>query len=210
MILVKQDRVKLQEVHTYSPGPESYPLARFDGFLAKTPKSVIVDLVQSNRPVEEKAIGVMPNCSVVIDRMCLIHSFLRPKLPKTFMKFTACISTQVTKKGLCFNPFRVDIVFDTYRVISINALEHASRLGHNIQKVSSPLHRIISSEQQLPKQWMEFLRHDPNNEELSVYLYRELLKGVNFFLIYSLRMELLVMLLYCSCRKVFKYFSVQC
>ena len=104
--------------------------------------------------------------------------------------------------GLRFNAFRVEIVFDTYPVISINALEHARRLGHNIQKISSSLRRIISSKQQLPKQWKEFLRHDPNKEELSVYLYRELLKGVNFFLIYSLHMELLVMLLYCSVKTV--------
>ena len=104
--------------------------------------------------------------------------------------------------GLRFNAFRVDIVFDTYPVISINAFEYAHRLGHNIQKVSSPLRRIISSKQQLPKQWKEFLRHNPNKKELSVYLYRELLTGVNFFLIYSLRMELLVMLRYCSGRPV--------
>ena len=83
--------------------------------------------------------------------------------------------------GLRFNAFGVDVVFDTYSVISINALKHACRLGHNIQKVSSPLRRIISSKQQLPKQWKEFLCHDPNKEELSVYLYRELLKEVNFF-----------------------------
>ena len=86
------------------------------------------------------------------------------------MEFAACIITQGTKMGLRFNTFRVDIVFDTYSVISINAPEHARRLGHNIQKVSSSLRRIISSEQQLPKQWKEFLRHDPNKEELSVYL----------------------------------------
>ena len=118
---------------------------------------------------------------VDIDAMCLIQSFLPSRLPKTFMEFAACIVTQVTKMGLRFNAFRVDIVFDTYSVISINALEHARRLGHNIQKVSSPLRRIISSEQQLPKQWKEFLRHDPNKEELFVYLYREVLKGINFF-----------------------------
>ena len=123
----------------------------------------------------------MPNCDVVIDAMCLVHSFLPTRLPKTFMEFAACILTLVAKMSLRFNAFRVDIVFDTYSVISINALEHARRLGHNIQKVSSPLRRIISSEQQLSKQWKEFLRHDRNKEELSAYLYRELLKGVNFF-----------------------------
>ena len=148
IILVKQDRVKLQAVHTYTLGPVSYPLASSDGFPAKMPESVIVDMVQSNWPVEEKAIGAMPNCDVVIDAMCLIHSFLRSGLSKTFMELAACILTQVTKMGLRFNAFRVDIVFDIYPVISINALEHARRLGHNIQKVSSPLRRIISSEQQ--------------------------------------------------------------
>ena len=202
IILVKQDRVKLQEVHTYSRGPASYPLASSDGFLAKTPKSVIVDLVQSNWPVEEKVVGAMPNCDVIIDAMCLIHSFLRSRLPKTFMEFTACILTQVTKMGLRFNVFKVDIALDIHPVISINALEHARRLGHNIQKVSSPLHTIISSEQQLPNQWKDFLCHDPNKEELSVYFYREVRKVVNFFLIYSLRMELLVTLLYCSGKTV--------
>ena len=134
IILVKQDRVKLQEEHTYSLEPVSYPLASTDGFLAKTPKSVIVDLVQSNWPVQEKAIGAMSNCDVVIDAMCLIHSFLRSRLSKTFMEYAACILTQVTKMGLRFHAFRVDIVFDTYLVISINALEHARRLGHNIKK----------------------------------------------------------------------------
>ena len=181
IILVKQDRVKLQELHTYTLRPVSYSRASSGGFRAKTPESVIVYLVQSNWPVEEKSIGAMPNCDVVIDATCLVHSFLPSRLPKTFMEFAACILTLVTKMGLRFNAFRVDIVFDTYLVISINALEHARRLGHNIQKVSSPLRRIISSEQQLPKQWKEFLRHDPNKEELSAYLYRELLKGVNFF-----------------------------
>ena len=132
---------------THSLGPVSYPLASSDGFLAKTPESVIVDLVQSNWPVEEKAIGAMPNCAVVIDAMCLIHSFLRSRLPKTFMEFAAWILTQVTNLGFRFNAFRVDLVFDTYPVISINTLEHARRLGHDIQQVSSPLRRIICSEQ---------------------------------------------------------------
>ena len=109
IILVKQDRVKLQEVHTYTLGPVSYPLASSDGFLAKTSESVIVNLVQSNWPVEEKAIGAMPNCDVVIDAMRLLHSFLRSRLPKTFMEFAACILTQVTKMGLRFNAFRFDI-----------------------------------------------------------------------------------------------------
>ena len=118
------------------------------------------------------------------------------------MEFAACVLTQVTKIGLRFNAFRVDTVCDIYPDISINALEHARRLGHNIQKVSSLLRKIISSKQQLPKQWKEFLRHKPNKKELSVYLYLELLKGVNFFLIYSLRTELLVMLLYCSGKTV--------
>ena len=71
------------------------------------------------------------------------------------MEFAACILTQVTKMVLRFNAFRVNIVFDTNPVISINALEHARHVGHNIQK---------------------FLRYDPN-KELSVYLYRELLNG---------------------------------
>ena len=80
-------------MHTYSPGPVSYPLASSDGFLAKTPESVIVDLVQSNWPVEEKAMGAMPNCAAVIDAMCVIHSFLRSRHHKTFMEFAACILT---------------------------------------------------------------------------------------------------------------------
>ena len=50
IILVKQGRVKLQAVHTYILGPVSYALASSDGFLAKMPESVIVDLVQSNWP----------------------------------------------------------------------------------------------------------------------------------------------------------------
>ena len=104
------------------------------------------------------------------------------------MEFAACFLTQVTKMGLRCNAFTVDIAFDINPVISINALEHARRLGHNIKKVLSPLRRIISSKQQLPKQWKEFFRYDPNKQELSVYLYREVLKGVNFFLIYSLCM----------------------
>ena len=80
IMLVKEDRIKLQEVHTYSPGPMSYPVASSDGFLAKTPEFVIVDLVQSNWPVEEKAMGAMPNGAVVIDAMCVIRSFLRSRL----------------------------------------------------------------------------------------------------------------------------------
>ena len=96
IILVKLDRVKLQAMHTYTLGLVSHPLASSDGFLAKTPESVIVDLVQSNWPVREKAIGATPYCDVVIDAMYLIHSFLRSRLLKTFMELAACILTQVT------------------------------------------------------------------------------------------------------------------
>ena len=167
IILVKEDRVKLREVLTYSLGPVSYPLASSDGFLAKTPKSAIVDLVQGNWPVEE-AVGVLPSSAVVIDAMCLVHSFLPSRLPKNFKKFAACISNLITKMGLHFNASRVDLVFDTYPVISIKALEHARR--HNLPQATSSLRRIISSDQQLPKQWKEFLRHGPNKEELSIYL----------------------------------------
>ena len=41
IILVKRERVKLQKVHTYSLGPVSYFLASSDGFLVKTPESVV-------------------------------------------------------------------------------------------------------------------------------------------------------------------------
>ena len=54
IILVKQDIVKLQAVHTYTLGPVSYPLASSDDFLAEMPESVIVNLVQSKWPVEKK------------------------------------------------------------------------------------------------------------------------------------------------------------
>ena len=74
----------------------SYPLASYDGFLAKTLESVMVDLVQNDWLAEEKGIGAMPNCAVAIDAMCLIHSFLRFRLSKTFMEFAAYILTQVT------------------------------------------------------------------------------------------------------------------
>ena len=130
IILVKQNRVKLHKVLTYSLAPVSYPMASSDGFLAKTLEYVIVDLVESNWPAEEKAIGAMPNCAVVIDAMSLIHSFLRFRLPKTFMEFAACVLTQVTKLGFRFNASGVDIQY--LSVISIKALEHARRLGHCI------------------------------------------------------------------------------
>ena len=72
------------------------------------------------------------------------------------------------------NASRVDVVFDTSPIISIKALKHARR---NSQNSPSFLRRIISSEQQMPKQWREFLRHGPNKEELATYLYRELMKS---------------------------------
>ena len=166
----------------------SYPLASSDGFLAKMPKFAVVDLVQGNWPVEE-TVGALPSSAVVIDAMCSIHSFLPSRLPKIF-KFAACISNLITKMGIHFNASRVDLVFDTYPVISIKALEHARR--HNLPQATSSLRRIISSEQQLPKQWREFLRHGPNKEELSIYLYQEIMR-CNFRSTCSSHMELPVM-----------------
>ena len=51
----------------------------------------------------------MPNCAVAIDAMCLIHSFLRFRLSKTFMEFAAYILTQVTKLSFRFNASGIDI-----------------------------------------------------------------------------------------------------
>ena len=175
IILVKQDRLKLKEVLTYSLGPVSYPLASSDGSLAKTPKSVIISLAQSKWPLEEESMDLTSRCALIIDAMCLVHSFLPSQLPRTFKDFAACISTKISQMSVRLNSSRVDVVFDTYPIISIKALEHARR---NSQNSPSFLRRIISSEQQMPKQWREFLRHGPNKEDLTTYyLYRELMKS---------------------------------
>ena len=170
IILVKQDRLKLNEVLTYSLGPVSYPLASSDGSLAKTPKSVVISLEQSKWPLEEESIDLTSRCAFI---MSLVQSSLPSQLPRTFKDFAACISTKISQMSVRLHASRVDVVYDTYPINSIKAIEHASR---NSQNAPSFLRRIISSEQQMPEQWREFLRYGPNKEELTTYLYRELIK----------------------------------
>ena len=164
----------------------SYPLASSDGCLAKTPKSVIVGLVQSTWPVAEASNDPLPTTALVIDAMCLIHSFPSSRLPKTFKEFFSSFLSQISAMRRRFNASRVDVVFDTYPAVSIKDLEHARRLGQSSQMASS-LCRIIGPEQLLPKQWKEFLHHGQNKEELAKYLHLELLASqVSFDLFITL------------------------
>ena len=172
IVLVKQGKVALRDALSYSLGPVSYPLASADGSLAKTPKSVVVGLIKNTWPFDEVSSRDFPACTVVIDIMCLIHGYPISQLPKTFKELAASLLGKICALAACRNAIRVDVVFDTYPAVTVKAPELSRRAGHNL-KQATRLSKIVNSEQNLPKQWKDFLRQGQNKEQLADLLQRE-------------------------------------
>ena len=168
---MKQGKVELKDVFTYCLGSVSYPLSSGDGSIAKTSKSAIVGLVKRTWPQVE-ATDIPPRGAVIIDIMCMIHAFAPTHLPRTFKEFASSLLTKVSFMANHWKAKRVDLIFDTYPNISIKIFEHGRR-GGNAGLHSSNIRRIVNGEQNMPKQWKEFLRYGPNKEQLASFFFHE-------------------------------------
>ncbi|XP_033106462.1 uncharacterized protein LOC117108533 [Anneissia japonica] len=170
-------KIDLPEILSYSLGNVSFPLANFDGSLAKTNKSALLHAIEMtagdcliDRPPE--------NAALMIDGMALIQSIR--DVPKTFGELADDILKQIINLAAKYKCSRVDFVTDRYPSISIKNVERLRRAESGTQKV-----QIYSKDQKTPKQWKKFLSDGTNKEALVEFLFL-VWKDVNLKLVYDI------------------------
>ena len=93
-------------------GPLPWALSTPDGFLRKTDKASLASLLQKNVQVSEE---VPVNSAAVIDGMSLVQRLKGDQL--TFGDVAMSVLSMAMKEGVRCN--RIDVVFDTYKELSI-------------------------------------------------------------------------------------------
>ena len=97
-------------------GPLPWALSTPDGLLRKTDKAFPSSLLQKNVQFSE---GVPVNSAEVIDGMSLVQRLKGDEL--TFGDFAMTVLSMAMKEGMWCN--RIDVVFDTYKGLSIKNSE---------------------------------------------------------------------------------------
>ena len=115
-----------------------------DGLLRKTKKASLASLLQKNVQASEE---VSVNSAAAIDSMCLVQRLKRDQL--TFGDVAMTVLSMEIEKGVRCN--RIDVVFDTYKKLSIKNSERQLRgeeSGHHLVNITST---------QIVRQWRNFL-----------------------------------------------------
>jgi len=113
-------------------GPLPGALSTPDGLLRKTDKASPSSLLQKNVQFSEE---VPVNSATVIDGMSLVQRLKGDKL--TFGDFAMTVLSMAMKERIWCN--RIDVVFDTYKVLSIKNSERQLRgeeSGHQLVNIS--------------------------------------------------------------------------
>ena len=112
-------KIDLKTVFTYPLGTMPWSLADAFGFIRKTNKSQLAQLLQKNIPILER---YPDNACNIYDGMALLQRF---KIPQgaTFRMVAEQVFSTVTGS----NSNRTDVVFDVYRDVSLKNAEQSKR-----------------------------------------------------------------------------------
>ncbi len=180
LLIAKNREIDLEEVFTYCL--QSYPgaLATYTGGLAKTVKSKLLHLLESetnNVRVEHLPVGSV----LILDAMAILQTVRN--LPNTFGEFAESLLDRITSMGKKIRACRVDFVSDRYPAISTKNAERQKRASAGVQTIS-----ILSDKQRVPRQWKKFLGVGSNKESLIKFIVEywqrsspEALKGIDVY-----------------------------
>ena len=141
-------------------GPLPWALSTPDGLLRKTNKASLASLFQKNVQVSEE---VPVNSAAVIDGMSLVQRLKGDQL--TFGDIAMTVLSMAMKEGVSCN--RIDVVFDTYKELSIKNSERQLRgkeAGHQLVNITST---------QIVRQWRNFLTRVSNKTSLITFIVKE-------------------------------------
>ena len=163
IIVMAQTRdLPMLEVLSHPLGPLPWSLSTPDGQLRKTDKSALALLLQKNVPTAE---SLSDNFAVVIDGMALVQKISLSDQP-TFGDIARLMFNCI----ICDSrgSLRIDVVFYTYKEISIKNCERSQRTEessyHQLQNITST---------QNVRQWRKFLSVMNNKSSLIDFLVQE-------------------------------------
>ena len=163
IIIIGQSRkIDVRELLQYSLGPLPWSLATTEGFPRKTNKAALATPLQKDVPLAD---GLPQNSAAIIDGMSLVQKLSVGGGQTTFAMVASSLLTKVLHEGSQSN--RIDVVFDTYRDMSIKNAERTMRgevAGVQLSHISST---------QLVKQWRKFLSEVKNKTSLIKFISRE-------------------------------------
>ena len=148
MIVIAQSmQLNMRAIFVHPLGPIPWALATPECVPRKISKAVLAHHLQKSAALAEY---IPDKSEIVIDGMRLVQNV--GQNDGTFGEIAAVVHSMVFKEGT--HSSRIDIVFDTYRDMSVKNVERTLR-GDD-QGLQQLLQNI--SETQLVKQWKKFLR----------------------------------------------------
>ena len=160
IIIIGQSRkIDVRELLQYSLGPLPWSLATTEGFLRQTNKAALATPLQNDVPLAD---GLPQNSAAIIDGMSLVQKLSVGGGQTTFAMVASSLLTKVLHEDSQSN--RIDVVFDTYRDMSIKNAERTMRgevAGVQLSHISST---------RLVKQWRKFLSEVKNKTSLIKFL----------------------------------------
>ena len=161
IIVITQERSLQMDIIVSHPlGPLPWAFSTPDGPLRKTNKASLASLVQKNVQVSEE---VPVNSAAVIDSMSLVHRLKGDQL--TFGDVAMTVLSMAMEEGVRCN--RIDVVFDTYKELSIKNSER------QLRGEESAHHLVNITSTQIVRQWRNFLTGVSNKTSLITFIVNE-------------------------------------
>ncbi|KAL8567391.1 hypothetical protein ACOMHN_001779 [Nucella lapillus] len=163
MIVMGQSRnLNMKDLMCFPLGPLPWSLAAPDGTLRKTNKAALATNIKKSTKMAE---SVPAHSATIIDGMGLVQRANFDGQQPTFEEVADRIFSMAVSEAAKSD--RLDIVFDTYKKLSIKYNERTNR------SVTSGLRNQNIASGQKIKQWRKFLSQESNKVTLIKYLVHE-------------------------------------
>ena len=162
IILGQNRKIEVRELLQYSLGPLPWALATPEGFPRKTNNAALATYLQKDVQLAD---SLPLNSATIIDGMSLVQKMNVGGGQTTFGKGASSLLSMAVHEGS--QSKRIDVVFDTYRELSIKNAERSKRgevPGVQLAQISAS---------QLVKQWRKFLSEVKNKTSLIKFLVEE-------------------------------------
>ena len=162
IILGQNRKIEVRELRQYSLGPLPWALATPEGFPRKTNKAALATYLQKDVQLAD---SLPLNSATIIDGTSLVQEMNVGGGQTTFGMVASSLLSMAVHEGS--QSKRIDVVFDTYREVSIKNAERSKRgevPGVQLAHISAS---------QLVKQWRKFLSEVKNKTSLIKFLVEE-------------------------------------
>lgn len=166
LVVAQNRKLDLRNILGYSLTPVPLSLATVHGAMAKTAKSLLLGHIEKLSPDTQGGLNVTEaNTTVIIDGMALLQEITSP--PATFADLADNVFARLTR-NFSSGCRRVDMVTDTYPVISIKNAERQLRSQRGSLRLT-----IVRANQKVPTQWKKYLADGRNKTELVQFFAEE-------------------------------------